>query len=1333
MDSEKKEISLLNRWKKSGTNKSAPLIAKAPASATIPLTSGQQRLWFLQQLFPSSAFYNVSTGIVFDGKLKVDILKKCLEEIINHNEILKSTYPAMGGSPVLKIGGNLKIEIDEFNFTQLTEAELVRETKYSIAKQAATQFDLANGPLFKISLIKQKPSKFLLFLTMHHIVIDLWSIGLLKEQIAENYKLLSKEEPLKLQDSKIQYTDYALWQQNKGLDDSQLRYWREKFSGELPILDLPTDRKHPSVPSFKGQNNSQLLSVDFSSKIFDLAKSYQVTPFVLLLSAYYVLLFRHTSQEDLIIGSPLSVRNEKSLEGILGFFVDTIALRSFVTSELKFSELVLRVRDEVLEAFSNNEIPFDDLVKELKIDRSLATNPLFQTMFVYDSEEKKLSFGDGIDILEDFQFDPGVAKFDLTLFVKEQNDRLAFTFEYATDIFEETTILRFQEHLKLILDGVTCNPECKVKEIQIVTEQEKHFFHHSDIQLDNSFIGYKGIHDIIADFALKTPDAVAVISEDRSITYRELLQRSEVIIPLILQHSKGENKIVALATNRSIEMIVGMLAILKAGCAYLPVDSDYPKQRIDFMLEDAGVELILTQEVLKNNFDGFNGAVLCIEKENNIKGSLILSKVEANENNLAYVIYTSGSTGKPKGVPISHKSIMNSTAGRLSFYESNPSVFLLLSSFSFDSSKAGIFWTLSTGGTLLISAKRAEQDLEGLAKTIEKYKVSHSLMLPTLYEILIDQADINKLNSLSTIIVAGEACPSVLVKKHFAVLPQTNLYNEYGPTEATVWCIAHKILPKNSETGVPIGKPVANAQVFLLNRNKTLVPYGAVGEICVGGTCLSSGYLNRPDLVTEVYFDNPFGSVKGEKLYKTGDFGRYNKDGDIEYLGRVDDQIKIRGYRIELDEIENVISNHNAIEEVTVLIEEDEENSMSKRLVAFVRTQNDFDEQELKLALRASLPDYMVPAIFLRVKDFPLLPNGKIDKKELLAIERPEINRTIDGDNLPKNDIEQHLINIWQEVLQLSSIGANDNFFEIGGDSILSIQMLSKAKEQKILLSPNQIFKYQTIRELASYISKNNGANEKWDYLVPFRTEGAKKPLFCLHAGGGHVFFYKGLLEYINPARPLYALQASGVYGKKGMHNSIAEMADDYIKIIKSVQEKGPYNVLVYCFSATVGHEIAMKMKKSGDLCNLIVMDTMAKPWTLNTSSRLKIRALGFYRRLLNKPFYTLNHMVSIRLNNLVKRTYKVIGNEEQKTLEELRANLARLSRSYEWKPFKGQISLILTEKPHQSLNKETINSWKEFAQGGINILKTKGNHSFLFQEDNLLYIGKKIEECTKD
>lgn len=1061
--------SLLDKWKKS-EKRISPLapISKAPEGVTIPLSSGQRRLWFLQQLYPDNPFYNVSASLRFTGNLDIDFLHKSLTHIFRSNDILRSSYPTMDdGSPIIQIKNDLPITIEEVDLSHYKGDELESEARVFMSNQGATRFNLSEPPLFKASLLKLDASSHILFLTMHHMVIDLWSMAILKEQLAENYNLLCQGKPLEPRSSKIQYTDYAYWQQERPIDEKQLGYWKEKLSGELPILDLQTDYHRPVTPSFKGRKQTQYLSKELSEKVFNLSKSLEVTPFVLLLSVYYVLLSRHTGQDDVIVGTPLSIRDDKALEGLIGFFIDTAVLRSQINLDDSFSELVKQIRQNVLEAFSNKDIPFDVLVRELKLNRDLSTNPIFQTMFVYNAEPKTISFGNEAQLVEQAEFDPGVSKFDLTLFIAEKQGRLAVTFEYATDIYNEYTIHRFQEHFRLLLEGLTTDPDLKIGQIPMFTEQENDFFLSKPLLSDNPFSSYNGIHELIAECIKASPNAAAVIYEEERMTYAELSRRSATLVPKIMAHTNGENRIVGLAIDRSLEMIVGMLAILNAGCAYLPIDVDYPTDRIDFMLEDANVEVLLTKKALKSMFGNYKGAFIEMDGEPGSEGEGDYPLPSPNRENLAYVIYTSGSTGRPKGVPIKHKNIIDSTAGRLDFYDNNPTVFMLMSSMAFDSSKAGIFWTLCTGGTLVITPKHAEQDIDGLVKTIESKHVSHTLLLPSLYNLLLEFGDSKKLRSLKTVIVAGEACSPALVKKHFETVPNLAFYNEYGPTEATVWCIAHNIVKDDGLKTVPIGRPVANARIYLLNKQRSLVPYGSVGEIYIGGPGLSKGYLNRPDLTERAYYDNPFSEVSGEKLYKTGDIARYNADGNLEFLGRSDQQVKIRGYRIELEEIEKALNTLPEIKETKVLVE-NHTNGLTY-LSAFVSANVEVDSAKLKTDLKAIVPEYMVPASISQVAVFPTLPNGKVDKTALLALKKTEVSKRPDDIQKPRNQMESKLLAIWQEVLQIDTIGVTDNFFELGGDSILSIQIIAKARKVGIQLKANQLFENQTIAELALF------------------------------------------------------------------------------------------------------------------------------------------------------------------------------------------------------------------------------------------------------------------------
>ncbi len=575
--------------------------------------------------------------------------------------------------------------------------------------------------------------------------------------------------------------------------------------------------------------------------------------------------------------------------------------------------------------------------------------------------------------------------------------------------------------------------------------------------------GAKGIHSIIEDQVRKNREKPAVSFKDESITYGQLNDRAEIIASKILEHTSNRNEIVGLCLQRSVEMIVGILAILKSGCAYLPLDPEYPQERIKFMLNDTGAQLVVTNDHLFELFDELPVKKITTNPSSEEGQDNILKWPEVNNTDLAYVIYTSGSTGKPKGVPISHDNILHSTLGRLSFYDEQPTSFLLLSSIAFDSSKAGIFWTLCTGGKLVISEERLEQDLDRVGEIIASQDVSHTLMLPSLYNMILQHAKVEFLTSLKIVIVAGEACSSQIAKLHFETLPKAKLYNEYGPTEATVWCIAHQIQLEDVSGVIPIGRAVAGAEIILLDPQKNQVPYGAVGEIYIGGPGLAGNYLNRPELTDEAYLEIPISS-SANKLYKTGDLAKLNARGNIEFLGRADHQVKIRGHRIELDEIKNAVLDDEMVYDAEVCVAQ---LNTSDQLFLYVLARADFDTQQLKKNLSKKLPNHMVPSRYVVIDDFPRLPNGKVDKKALLSLSFEEqiADETLDQ-GIALTQIQQMLVTIWKEILQIGGIGIHDNFFEIGGDSILSIQIIAKARKLGLNFSPNDLFEHQTIAAL---------------------------------------------------------------------------------------------------------------------------------------------------------------------------------------------------------------------------------------------------------------------------
>jgi len=1012
------KASLLSQWKsKNKTAAGSSKIPKAPVGALIPLSHGQRRLWFLQQLYPKSPFYNYSERYIFEGKLEIERLLKALEMVCNDHDILRSTYHMEEDELFLKVASNANLSVTRHDLSDLEEAEAEVSAKKIMSTDAKYSFDLSKHPIILLSLIKIHTTKHILLLTLHHISTDKWSMGVLRKEWAAYYEQLGSNAKLERRNSAIQYSDFTYWQQNQVVDADQLNYWKDKLSGDIPFINLPTDFKKPAEPSFKGgASPTQFFSKELSAAILDLAKHLEVTPYVLFLSVYYILLFRYSGQKDILIGSPVASRDQKALEDLIGFFNDTVVLRSELSPYLTFAELVTQVKQTTLDAFSNKDVPFDTLVNELKQERSLSINPFFQVMFLYHAVPDTPSFGSDLSLEHDF-FDAGVSKFDLTLYISEDNGILSSTFEYTSDLFKSASIDRFQEHFKKLLEGVVEKQHQSISDIPLLTVKENQFFNAQNPQTESPFTSYNGIHDIISDISLQHPNTIALSYLDGQMTYGELNTQATLLAKTIVGKTKNSNEIVGLCIERSLDMIVGMLAILKAGCAYLPIDPKYPAQRIDFMLNDAEVNVLVTQSKLDHLFSKFDNHRIVIDtiSDGNDMSGNALPIVEKSD--LAYMIYTSGSTGKPKGVPITHRNIINSTGGRLQFYNKNPQAFLLMSSISFDSSKAGIFWTLCTGGKLVIAENRIEQDISRVEEVIFQNKVSHTLMLPSLYKLILEHGHNEKLESLKTVIVAGEACPTKVCADHFEKFNDVELYNEYGPTEATVWCIAHKLEKTHAAGTIPIGRPVANAKIYLLNESLTRVPFGAVGEIYVGGVGLAGEYYKRPDLTSKAYVESPFETIVGEKLYKTGDLGRYRADGAIEFLGRSDQQVKIRGYRIEVDEIERVITEYPSTKQVVVLVETFGTND-AKRLAAYVTSHHGIDIAGLKKHLTGRLPDYMVPSLITVVTEVPTLPNGKVDKSVLQKLRKEESLKGGNGFVLPSKKRECYFHRIKYSIIK---------------------------------------------------------------------------------------------------------------------------------------------------------------------------------------------------------------------------------------------------------------------------------------------------------------------------
>ena len=1046
----------------------APPIQPVSRNQNLPLSWNQQRLWFLAQLEPNSPVYNEPFTIRFPGAIDVDALSKALNEIIKRHESLRERFIMIDSQPVQAIDPPSTFKLAVVDIRQLPQDQREAEALRLATSESKQIFDLTSGPLLRATLMQLASEDYRLFLTAHHIVIDGVSIyNVFLPELAALYEAFSTNKPSPLAQLPIQYADFTLWQRQwlaGEILERQLDYWKQQLRGDLPVLQLPYDRPRPAVQTFRGARQCLTLSKDLTEALKTLSQQEGVTLFMTLLAAFKTLLYRYTEQEDMVVGTVSAGRNRPEIEGLIGFFLNTLVLRTDMSDSPNFRQLLGRVREITLGAYAYEDLPFEKLIQTLQPDRNLSHNPLFQVSFVLEPPMPSLNCGWTMSQL-DIQTD--TAKLDLTLELDERPEGIIGRFEYNTDLFEASTISRMIGHFQVLLEGIVADPDKRLWELPLLTvaeQQQLTALNHTkaDYPLEAC------IHHLFDAQVEHTPDAVAVVLENEQLTYRELNSRANQLAHHLQKLGVEPEMLVGICVERSLQMIVGLLGILKAGGAYLPLDPSYPQERLAFMLEDAQVSVLLTQQKLVAGLPEYKAHRFCLDTEWEILAQESEEKPvsRVTTDNLAYMIYTSGSTGKPKGVLVTHQNLVHSTSARISYYREPVTSFFLLSSFAFDSSIAGIFWTLCQGGLLVLPPDKFQQELLQLTKLIAQHHVSHLLSLPSLYTLILDQAEPQQLTWLRTVIVAGEPCSRELVERHSKLLAHTSLFNEYGPTEGTVWSSVYHCQSSGLRTQVPIGRPIANMQIYLLDKYLNPVPIGVPGEIHIGGAGIARGYLNRPDLTNQKFIPNPFSDEPRQRLYKTGDLARYLSDGNIEFLGRLDHQVKIRGFRIEQGEVESTLLQHPSVRETAVIAREDIPGD--KRLVAYVvpNPEQTPTVDGLRRFLKQKLPDYMVPGAFVLLDALPLTPNGKVDRRALPAPDqsRPDQSVTFVA---PCTPIEQQLADIWAEVLRLEQVGIHDNFFELGGHSLLATQVISRLRQAfGVELPVRALFEAPTVADL---------------------------------------------------------------------------------------------------------------------------------------------------------------------------------------------------------------------------------------------------------------------------
>jgi len=1051
----------------------------------VPLSYSQEQVWMHAQMVPDVPLYNEPVTIHYSGDLDLAAVERSFNEILRRHEAWRTCFTVVDGEPRQDVKTELSVSLPVMDLRHMPEEERNAAALALATEDARKPLDLSQVPLFRVRLIRLDDEEYRLYLTLSHIVFDGVAIyRVFLPELATLYKAYATGQPSPLPEPAIQYPDFACWQRQTVTNETlakDIDFWEKQLSRNLSDDYLPVDRPHKRALSFRGSMSPFKLSKSLTAKLRALCRAEGVSLFHVLFAGFAALLYRYSGEEVIPIGSVTAGRNRPETEALLGYFLNTVVFACDVSGDPTFRTLIKRLRNLTIDILEHDRLPFEHLVRELKVQRNPGRNPLFQALF---SLEPPLPEVDPAWRLTQMDVDTGASKYDLSLELDERSEEVLARFHYSTDLFDEPTIVRMAGHWRNLLEEAVGNPEQPISELPLLSVDEKHQllveWNATAVELSAPAV----LHQLFEDQVERTPEARAVIFEDRHLTYRELDCQANQVARHLKNLGVGPEVPVALYFERSIEMLVGILGVLKAGGACVPLDPAHPPDRLAFMMAETQASVVLTHSRLRAQVPSSKAQAICLDTfRTDRKGSAeSLPPGLVGADNTAYIIYTSGSTGQPKGVRVLHRGLVNSTLARTQFYPEPPQSFLLLSSFTFDSSLAGIFWSLSVGGTLVLPPDQSRWELSSLGSLVEEHKVSHLLCVPSLYKALLESDPVERWASLKVAIVAGESCSVDLVKQHYRRLPHAALYNEYGPTEATVWCCAYKCEAQAELARIPIGRPIANTRLYVLDEHLQIVPVGVAGELYVGGVGVAGGYWDRPALTAEKFIADPFSAdpfaadpfagTEHARLYRTGDAARFLSDGNIEYLGRVDDQVKIRGFRIELGEIEAVLARHPAVREGVVVAREDVPGE--KRLVAYYTVSETggppVEARELRFHLSAKLPEYMVPAAYVQLGRMPLMVNGKLDRKALPA---PEGTAYAGRDyEAPLGDIETRLAEIWADVLKVKRVGRQDNFFELGGHSLLGLKLIERMRQEGIQVSVRALFMTPTLAGLAAAAEK---------------------------------------------------------------------------------------------------------------------------------------------------------------------------------------------------------------------------------------------------------------------
>ena len=1288
------------------------------------LSIAQERLWVLKQLHSNAPAQNAARGLRWTERVDEQALKAALDEVQQRHEILRTVFRAVAGVPAQFVTQAKSVAWKSVDLRHLPQTE--REVQFlNLAESAvADPFDLANGPLLRGTFFQLADAESALLLVADRIVCDKVSLNILLRELLSGYAAPANRKSHEQLENSLQYRDFAA---GETIPQQQLSFWTQNLAGTPSSIDLPADRSRPALQTFRGATQRIRIESALVERVRSLGLSRGATLFSTLLAAFNVLLCRYSRHDDVVVGTRIPGRMRPELQSMIGPMENMLALRTNLSGEPSFGEALTRVNHAVEQAFSHRDVPFEMIVRQLRLERDMSRHPLFQVMFtLHDAAAFSLELPPGVSVLD---VEEPAELFDLSIEFSEGKNELEGVFSYNPDLFDASTISRMIGHYRTLLQSAVKYPEIQISRMPMLSEAERRQLL---VEWNDTRVAYPTnipLHKLIEEQIEKTPDSVAVIAESKRLTYRQLNDRANQLAHHLRKSGVGPDVLVAVCVERSLELVIALLSVLKAGGAYVPFDPEYPKDRLETMLKDANPPVVLAQAHLLDRLPDGANSVFCLDRD---WPSLRSESTEnlpptAGGKNLAYAIYTSGSTGKPKGVPNVHEGIVNRLLWMQDMYHlTQKDRVLQKTPFSFDVSVWEFFWPLLTGATLVMARPGGHRDPAYLVNLIAEQEITTLHFVPSMLSIFLESAGLERCRSVRQVFASGEALPFELQQRFFERLG-AELHNLYGPTEAAVDVTYWPCRPNSERSIVPIGQPIANTQIYILDGNLQPVPIGVSGELHIGGIGLARGYLNRPDLTAEKFIPDPFSNSPGARLYKTGDLARFLADGTIEYLGRIDHQVKLRGFRIELGEIEAVLGECAGVLQAAVIVRED--NPGDKRLVAYLISAPDqqLDVESLRTELKDKLPDYMVPSRFVQVEAFPMTTSGKVDRK---ALPMPPLERGSAATMVaPRNELESKLASLFSRVLSVLSVGVTDNFFDLGGNSLLAGRLLAQVNEatgRQIPLSA--LFRGATVESLARFLEQEPEAGSDPVIMEVQHGERNRLPFFAIVPPGEESLGYAILARHMGPEQTVYKIQghAPVTRGKRPYsEDEMRALTTEYVAAMRSAQPRGPYCLGGLCDGTHIAEQIVLRLESQGDEVGLFaIFDT----WVLQYSQNRWLWKLSYYGQRLRE-------MKTLSLSDQLASYKRVAENKVQHLVgsKPARTDWQQTYWPEGFTPTRFRAPVILFKRPKQPFYyvDDPQMGWGKRTTTGVEIHEVDFSHMEILREPHVRIFGEDLAQCV--